>query len=215
MAYDQPTIERKGVSEPSTRVYRPSSSGPASSTNPDEQSLYDHQINEPEHDHRSTTPPPYSGPTTTTMTVRSAAPPQQPTYPGLPRLDYKLYSPPSFTLSQDTITITSYEPRLSIYPNALVTLIKSLATVPPKPQVRIVGRNGGRSDGNLDFDIKLNMMNLIVPEGEETGNMNYVKVIGDGEMGLRGGLKPSLVPDHISLEEWAKRYCEDPGQIKQ
>jgi len=58
------------------------------------------------------------------------------------------------------------------------------------------------------------MMNLIVPDGEKRERMNYVKVIGDGEMGLRGGLKPSLVPDHIPLEEWARRYCEDASQIK-
>ena len=61
-------------------------------------------------------------------------------------------------------------------------------------------------------------MNLIVPEegkgGSGSGRMNYVKVIGKGEMGFRGEGKEAVVPDLRSLEEWARRYCEDQSSIK-
>ena len=60
------------------------------------------------------------------------------------------------------------------------------------------------------------MMNLIVPEEERKGRMNYVKVIGNGELGFRGEGKESTVPTRIGgLEEWARVYCEDQSSIKQ
>lgn len=59
-------------------------------------------------------------------------------------------------------------------------------------------------------------MNLIVPEERKGGSgmMNYVKVIGKGEMGFRGEGKEAQVPDLGSLEEWAGRYCKDQNSIK-
>ena len=61
-------------------------------------------------------------------------------------------------------------------------------------------------------------MNLIVPDegkgGSGSGRMNYVKVIGKGEMGFRGEGKEAQAPDLRSLEEWARRYCEDQSSIK-
>ena len=62
-------------------------------------------------------------------------------------------------------------------------------------------------------------MNLIVPpenEGKGRGRMNYVKVIGRGEMGFRGEGKESVLP-HVEggLEEWVRLFCEDEGAIKQ
>jgi hypothetical protein len=138
--------------------------------------------------------------------------PEQPSYPGLPRLNYALYSPSGFTLSSDQTTITSYEQRLSTYPTALSSLIQKLATVPPKPQVRILGKS---SDGQIDFDVKVNMMNLIVAEEERKGRMNYVKVIGNGELGFRGEGKESMLPSRGGLEEWVRAYCEDAAGIKQ
>lgn len=75
---------------------------------------------------------------------------------------------------------------------------------------------GKSSDGQIDFDVKINMMNLIVPEEERKGRMNYVKVIGNGEMGYRGEGKESTVPTRMGgLEEWARIYCEDQSSIKQ
>jgi hypothetical protein len=139
------------------------------------------------------------------------APQPQPSYPGLPHLNYAIYSPQGFTLSTDQTTITSYELRLSTYPTALTSLIQKLASVPPKPQVRIQGK----SHGDVDFDVRVNMMNLIVPEEERKGRMNYVKVIGNGEMGFRGESRESTLPTRTGgLEEWARVYCEDPSSIK-
>jgi hypothetical protein len=146
------------------------------------------------------------------MSIPTVSQPQ-PSYPGLPRLNYSHYSPQGFSLSTDKSTLTSYEPRLSTYPTALISIIQSLAALPPKPIVQIMGKS---SDGQVDFDIKINMMNLIVPEEERKGRMNYVKIIGNGELGYRGEGKESTVPTRIGgLEEWARVYCEDQSSIKQ
>jgi len=76
-----------------------------------------------------------------------------------------------------------------------------------------VGTNGGNNQP--DFDIKLNIMNLIVPDREKSGRMNYVKIIGPGEVGLRGDVKETVNPDAGGLEDWARLYCEDQSSIKQ
>ncbi|KAF8851162.1 hypothetical protein BDZ45DRAFT_750912 [Acephala macrosclerotiorum] len=198
---DQQQVSQKTLSELSVAVHRPSSAGPSSSRPP--QDIHD--------DDRPNTPPPYSGPTTPSMTA-PPAPAPQPTYPGLPHLDYSLYSPKSFTLSSDATTLTSYELHLSTYPTALVSLIQNLATVPPKPTIRIVGKTYN-SENHVDFDIKINLMNLIVPDGEKR-RMNYVKVIEPGETGLRGESKEATVPHVTGLEAWARKYCEDGASIK-
>ena len=57
-------------------------------------------------------------------------------------------------------------------------------------------------------------MNLIVPEDEKR-RMNYVKLIGKGEVGYRGDFKKSSFPEKASLEEWCRVYCEDSAGIKQ
>ncbi|TAQ87307.1 hypothetical protein B7494_g4342 [Chlorociboria aeruginascens] len=193
MADGQPNS--KGLSEPSYAVNRPSEAEPLVI-----------QPEEPHADSRSNTPPPYSGPLT--PSAPAPAPRSQALFPGLPKLDYALYSPPHFSLSSDHTLLKTYNPRLSTYPVALLSTIKALATVPPKPQIRIRGRS---SDCSVDFDIKLNMINLILAEDRK---WNYVKVIGDGEMGFRGDLKESTVPRLESLEQWARMYCEDGAPIK-
>lgn len=58
-------------------------------------------------------------------------PPQPQEYPGLPRLDYRLYSPPLFELSSDCTTIKSTAPYLSSTVEALTALVRAQATVPP------------------------------------------------------------------------------------
>jgi hypothetical protein len=134
MEHSKPT---KGVSEPSYAVHRPSSSS------------Y-HQNSREDEDEGSHIPPPYSGPMTTDMRSPIPQTTQMISYPGLPNLPYALYSPPNFTLSSDKTTITSRERRLSTYPQALISLVQSLAAIPPKPQVRILGKN---ADGaTVDFD---------------------------------------------------------------
>jgi hypothetical protein len=198
MADQQHSITRKGISEPSVAVHRPSEAGPSSSTQP------------PEHyEERPNTPPPYSGPTSLSMTA-PPAPQPQPNYPGLPRLNYSLYSPKSFILSSDATTITSHEQQLSVYPAALVSLIQSLATVPPKPVIKITGK----TSDHLDFSVKINLMNLIVPDEDKKGRMNYVKIIGPGDIGFRGESKETTAPHLTGLEAWAQKYCQDPASIK-
>jgi len=204
MSSPQPSIPRKGISEPSYAVNRPlSHSSPSSSSHLQSTTPTEHD------DERPNTPPPYSGPTSPQMTA-PPAPQPQPNYPGLPRLDYTLYSPPSFTLSTDLTTLTSYTPPLSTYPTSLLQLIQSLSTIPPKPTIRIMGT----TNDQVDFDVRVNIMNLIVPEDEKR-RMNYVKLIGKGEIGYRGDFKKSSFPEKANLEEWCRVYCEDSAGIKQ
>lgn len=144
-------------------------------------------------------------------------PPHQPQeYPGLPRLDYRLYSPPLFELSSDCTTIKSTAPYLSSTVEALTALVRAQATVPPKPQVHITGKRGSK----IDFAVKLNLLPLLVPEGGAAGEgkpKSYIRCIGSGEAGLRGGSKPELLPDlgdHAGLEVWARRFINDPNHVK-
>lgn len=78
--------------------------------------------------------------------------------------------------------------------------------------IHIVGKG---SDGSIHFDVKLNIMNLIVPDMEKR-RMNYMKIIGAGEPGFRGDFKETTVPTVTGgLEEWARRFCQDQSSIKQ
>ncbi|KAI7788350.1 hypothetical protein LA080_010683 [Diaporthe eres] len=143
-------------------------------------------------------------------------PPQPQEYPGLPRLDYRLYSPPLFELSSDCTTIKSTAPYLSSTVEALTALVRAQATVPPKPQVHVTGKRGSR----IDFAVKLNLLPLLVPEGGAAGEgkpRSYIRCIGSGETALRGGTKPELLPDlgdHAGLEVWARRFVNDPNHVK-
>ncbi|KAL1868967.1 hypothetical protein VTK73DRAFT_3428 [Phialemonium thermophilum] len=204
-------------------------------------------------------PPPYSGPSRSTIvsnaaaaasssssasagatahaavdpvTGRGAALPSQPQrYPGLPVIDYRLYSPPLFELSSDRTTLKSSAPYLSSSAAALAALIRAQATVPPKQQIHITGRRrgpgSGTSGGKIDFDVRLNLMPLLVPE-DPRDRMDYLTCVADDELALRGGPKPTTAADASStlpsprsagkgdagLEEWARRFVEDPGQVK-
>lgn len=196
-------------------------------------------------DHAAT-PPPYSAPASTSHLVADASgalltparqPPSQPSqqprkYPGLPPLNYHLYSPPLFELSPDCTTIKSTAPYLSSTASALIALVRAQATIPPKPQIHIIGRRGNHKP---DFALKLNLMHLLVPDGGGGGGgstlggpgtqqqqqpqqrMDYLRCVGTGEMALRGGTKPALEPDlgdHAGLAAWARRFIEDPAPVK-
>lgn len=162
---------------------------------------------------REATPPPYSGPTSP-----HHAPPSQSrarneprSYRGLPRLDYQLYCPPLFELSADCITLSSKAQYLSESADALVNLIRSQATVPPKPLIHMVGTQ----HGVVDFDIKLNLMSTLVPD-EPRQRLDYISCVGKGELAYRGGIKPDVLPEVGSggLEEWCRRFVEDKAQVK-
>ncbi|KAK4166024.1 hypothetical protein QBC43DRAFT_314783 [Cladorrhinum sp. PSN259] len=173
---------------------------------------------------RSPTPPPYSGPSTPAQKsptpsdaflLQSSSQPRR--YPGLPPLDYRLYSPPLFTLSQDRTTIRSQAPYLSSNASALIALIRQQATVPPKPCIHITGRREHASSSRPDFAIKLNLMHLLMPE-DPRQRLDYLRCVAPGEMALRGGSKPSLEPELSAegggLDEWARRYVEDKSAFK-
>ncbi|KAK3318391.1 hypothetical protein B0H66DRAFT_557084 [Apodospora peruviana] len=162
---------------------------------------------------RSQTPPPYSGPSTSN-TAQDPAPPQPKgpqKYPGLPRLDYRLYRPPLFELSADSTTIKSTAPYLSSNATAMVALVRAQSTIPPKPQVHITGKRGTK----VDFAIKLNLMSLLVPE-DPRQRMDYIRCLADGEVAMRGGTKPSIEPEvgDGGLEEWVRRFVEDSRSVK-
>lgn len=167
--------------------------------------------------------PPYPGLLALSYQVEQQHPEQQPAqpqeYPGLPRLDYRLYSPPLFELSSDCTTIKSTAPYLSSTVEALTALVRAQATVPPKPQVHITGKRGSK----VDFAIKLNLLPLLVPDGGgaagggEQEPRSYIRCVGPGEAALRGGTRPELLPDlgdHAGLEVWARRFILDPNQVK-
>ncbi|KAK4236365.1 hypothetical protein C8A03DRAFT_35739 [Achaetomium macrosporum] len=178
----------------------------------------------PVHIPRSPTPPPYSGPTSPaqeplpTPESQSGGPKPPPRHPGLPALDYRLYKPPLFELSQDKTTIKTSAAHLSARAEALVALIRQQATVPPKPQIHIVGRRGSSpNSGRVDFSIKLNLLPLLVPD-DPRERMDYLRCVGPGEVALRGGTKPSTQPDVEGdgggLEAWAARFVADSASVK-
>ncbi|KAI1104096.1 hypothetical protein F4804DRAFT_308219 [Jackrogersella minutella] len=159
-------------------------------------------------------PPPYSGPSDTSLVSSSRIPlPKGPQYyPGLPVLDYRQYLPPLFELSTDTTTITSKANYLSENPKALASLLRTLATVPPKPQVLIQGNRGRK----IDFSLKLNLMNLLV-SNDPHDRLDYFRCVGTDEMALRGGSDPGLKPDFgvdNGLNAWCDRFVKDSTSIK-
>ncbi|KAF4631680.1 hypothetical protein G7Y89_g6451 [Cudoniella acicularis] len=199
------TIPRKGIAEPSYAVHRSSSN---TDPDPDEAGPSNAAAY---HEERPITPPPYSGPTTPSMIIPDPQPPSEIAVAGIPKLDYRLYSPQGFTLSHDKVILSSNDPRISNHADNLVALIQQLATVPPKPHIRITGKQG---ESHIDFDVTLNIMNLIVPDDRKF-RMNYVTTIAPGELGYRGETKETRGPTRSGLEEWAKAYCEDKASLKQ
>ncbi|PHH68353.1 hypothetical protein CDD83_6144 [Cordyceps sp. RAO-2017] len=165
-----------------------------------------------------TTPPPYSGPSLNAEEVSPALVQQIDAsvkfpvrYLGLPRLDYRLYSPPLFKLSADTTTISTKAEYLSTNATALAAFIRAQATVPPKPQIQVRGTRGRR----LDFDIKLNLMTLLVPE-DDRQRIDYLRCVGDSELAYRGGARPDVLPavGDGGLDEWCRRFTQDTAPVK-
>lgn len=161
-------------------------------------------------------PPPYSGPSGSAHSAASSlnetpASRSAQTFPGLPRLDYKLYQPPLFDLSEDCTVLSSRAPHLSSQTAALVALIRAQSRVPPKPQVHIKGTRRSK----VDFDIRLNLMSLLVPEDHQR-RMDYIRCVSEGELAYRGGYKPDVIPEmgDGGLEGWCRRFVEDKAQVK-
>ncbi|EPE08849.1 hypothetical protein F503_04436 [Ophiostoma piceae UAMH 11346] len=140
-----------------------------------------------------------------------------PRYPGLLHLDYRLYAPPLFELSEDKTTIKSNASYLSSTVSALANLVREQATVPPKPIIHITGQRGRK----VDFSVKINLMNLLVSD-DLRRRMNYVRCVGRNELAMRGGSSktPSVVPDIESsdaasaIDQWCLQYVNDPASVK-
>jgi hypothetical protein len=187
----------KGASEPSQAVYRPSDAEPSQSV-PDGD---DHN--------QSSTPPPYSGPSTHSIPQLS----KPISYPGLPRLNYALYSPPNYKISLDQTTITTYKPEPNVYPAVLMSIIQAQAALPPKVQIHVKGMRLGAPP---DFHIKLNVMPLIIGDKDSQKRWNYLKVVDDDEMAWRGETKMTTQPNlNGGIDEWVRRYCADKSAIKE
>jgi hypothetical protein len=155
-----------------------------------------------------TTPPPYSGPSAPSASTSAPR-----LFPGLPNLNYALYSPATFKLSADETTITSSKPELSTYPGTLNSLIQYQATIPPKAHICV---KGSRPSGHVDFDLKLNMMALLVGHSDQRERWSYLKVVEDSEVAFRGGSKESTTPRPPGgIDAWVRRFCEDKAAIKQ
>lgn len=169
--------------------------------------------------HVPKTPPPYSGPvgsnrTPTQQPTISSTPGPPQKYAGLPALNYHLYSPPLFELSADRTTLKSTAPYLSTSASALISLVRAQATIPPKPQIYIIGRRSAASPRDKpDFALKLNLLPLLVPD-DAARRMDYLRCVGAGERALRGGVRASLEPDLEGLEAWARRFVEDRAAVK-
>lgn len=153
--------------------------------------------------------PPYSGPSTAPQASQALSASAR--YSGLPKLNYKSYSPPQFTLSKNCQTLSSSAEHLSTNANALVALIRELSAVPPKPQLRVRGTR----QGHVDFDLQLNLMPLLVPDDEKR-RMDYIRCVAEGEMAFRGGLQPGVSPNvgGSGLEEWCRRFVQDQAAVK-
>lgn len=162
--------------------------------------------------------PPYSSPSISSAAEQKDRPtlPKGPQYyPGLPVLDYRQYLPPMFELSPDTSTITTRAHYLSENVKALSTLLRNLATVPPKPQIHITGNRGRK----VDFSLKLNLMSLLIPD-DPSHRLDYLRLINKDEMGYRGGQAPALQPEagtggaDATLEDWVQEFIEDEANNK-
>lgn len=222
----QPTIPRKSITDSTAHTYRPSQPLPPSESSQASSAQYPQYHDDPsddqDHDQADEPPtlPPYSSPSTPSLAIAGPSQSQTPYqydrathYPGLLRLDYKLYacSHHDFTLSSDKTTLSSHSAILSKSASTLFPLLQALCSIPPKPTIRISGKG---SNGIQDFDVLINCMDLICSDNEKA-RMNYIRVIGPDELAWRGEIKQTLTPNFGGLEKWVKRFCEDRSAIKQ
>ncbi|KAF2421147.1 hypothetical protein EJ08DRAFT_690243 [Tothia fuscella] len=156
---------------------------------------------------------PHLEPLTTSSTVISQNPN---TIPGLPPINFSLYAIPSVTLSKDSTTLETTHSRYSTSVPALLDLIQKHISLPPHPQIRIMGKREDRLGGAIDFDIKISMMGYLVkPTEGRGGRWNYMRLLNEGEVGWRGGREVSSSPSaKRGLEEWVERYVAEEGKDK-
>lgn len=153
-------------------------------------------------------PPSYTGPSQPTSpgpsrTLTSTGAVLQ---PGMPPVDFKAYRMAGVSLSKDKMIYATNMPHYSQSPQALADLIQAHAKLPPHPQIRITAKSEG---GGNHFDIRISMMRYIVraPDARGSAGWQYVRTIGEGELGWRGGKQTGVQPVVKSgLDEWISRY---------
>ncbi|KAJ4300429.1 hypothetical protein N0V88_003104 [Collariella sp. IMI 366227] len=130
----------------------------------------------------------------------------------VPMTEEELQSSPPAILGPPP-TVTSIRPaRNPRVPVGRASTIRQQATIPPKPQIHIVGKRGGR----LDFSIKINLMHLLVPE-DARQRMDYLRCVGPGEVAFRGGSKPAVTPElegEGTVEAWAAKFVADNASVR-
>lgn len=163
--------------------------------------------------HDDDLPPTYTGPSPSSSRTPTSAPSSSvgPAAALVP-IDFSLYPIPGAILSKDRTTITVNDPKYSFNTQALLDLIQTQSKLPPHPQIRIVGE-----DFSQRFDIRISMLRYIVrpPDSRGSSNWNYVKLIGNGEVGWRGGREQSTFPaPNAGLKGWVSRYTGDDVKNK-
>lgn len=135
-----------------------------------------------------------------------------PQYLGLPKIDYRVYSPPLFKLSSDMKTLASKTRYLSTNAAALGAFIRTQASVPPKPYIVIKGTRGHK----VDFEVKFNLMALLIPEEGGPARMDYIRCVGHDEVAYRGAARPDILPEigEGGVDEWCRHFVEDPASMK-
>jgi hypothetical protein len=187
---------------PSQAVHRPAEAARAH--------IFPQAVDEGINGQHTSTPPPYSGPASPSAQRPSASPPNR----ALPQLNYALYAPPNFKLSDDETTITTYRPEPNQYPAALISMIRSQSALPPKLQLHIKGTS---LSGALDFHLKLNLMHLLVGHpSDPSQRWNYLQCPEPSQ--INWPIPKSMTmenPPPTGIALWAALYCADHSSIKQ
>jgi hypothetical protein len=165
-------------------------------------------------------PPPYSSSPTSIAPVSRSMMTISPT---LPRINYSKYTIPEATLSKDGTTISTYYPGFTSSPQTLTKFIHEQCALPPLAYVHIVGKSADFGS-EPDFDLKINLLPYLIPSHVQEGTAaysgdsslwNYMKLVGDNELALRGNSVPSLKPrSKGGLHEWTARFCKEPSSLK-
>ena len=177
------------------------------------------------HDSAEEHPPAYSaGPASPPPNASSSSserPPAQPSpssltpYIDKPTIDFAAYAIRGSSFSKDTSSRTLHHASLCSDPAALEKLLEAQLSLPPIPVIRIRGHRR-EVEGREDFDLRLNLLPLILRGPHGGRDWHHIKCLEKGELGLRGtgtteGVTPSI---EGGLRAWVHRFCEDRSQHK-
>lgn len=145
-------------------------------------------------------PPPYSSSSSRSAPIITSQP-SRPNIPGIPDVDFSAYRAASGELSKDQSTITVASPMLQ-NPNTLAIFLRDQAALPPRPEIRIKGRNAHQ----VHFDIRINMMAYFLPPNG-TSSLSYLKATSSAGTKRSDGQEdiPRTVANAYSAETTKKR----------